>query len=266
MSSTALSIIDFSVSEAGQLAAHPLVSLGNISTISYAFLKTLTVGMRVNAFLKERLNSWTAEQRGLHLWNVAGQEWAGPILTFADIRLRGFGHREVDWSQNYVVAVNHTSAIDALVVPFCVPRGRIVAKAEALKFPVLGKAIAYGSQIMVNREDGSGMSSVREAMKDWLDCNVVFFVEGTRSLNGEISPFKAGAFKLSQELSRPILPIYIGGAYDALPKGPFLALKRSRQLTVSFGRPIPSGTGVDAQREATVCEMHKMSVYERAFR
>ena len=267
MLKTARSILNHAVAEARQLATHPLVSIGNIPTLAFGLFKTFTVGMSVNAFLEDH-PQWEDSKRGEYLWKEAGFKWGGAILQRAGITVRVIDQYGVDWSQYYVVAMNHTSAIDAMIAPRYIPSARIVAKSDALKFPIIGKAISqsYGAQIIVNRHNGSGMSSVREAMKDWTACNVLFFVEGTRSLSGAMQPFKAGAFVLSRELQRPILPVYVGGAHSVLPKGAFLALKRNQRVTVSFGRPIPPCESIDAQRDATVRAMYEMAQYERAFR
>ena len=41
--------------------------------------------------------------------------------------------------------------------------------------------------------------------------------EGTRSLTGQLLPFKKGAFYLAMEASLPILPVTLSGTRDALP-------------------------------------------------
>lgn len=265
MSSVAHSILKHAFAEGNCLLRHPFESLGNMSVIAHALLKTLTVGREINAELRDNLSRWTDRERGEYLWRTARDKWADPILDHAGIRVRAIGKGRVDWEQSYVVALNHTSAIDAFLLPF-IPGGRVVAKSEALKFPLIGKAIAYGAQVIVNRTDGTGMSSVREAMKEWMNCNVVFFVEGTRSRTGAIQPLKAGAFKLAHELNRAILPVYIGGAHGVLPKGPFLALQRNRMITMSYGDPILPLHDVDATRNATMRALQGLATFERAFR
>jgi 1-acyl-sn-glycerol-3-phosphate acyltransferase len=48
---------------------------------------------------------------------------------------------------------------------------------------------------------------------------MLFFPEGTRSATDEMSEFQNGAFKLAIKEKRPMLPIYIGGTREAIPKG-----------------------------------------------
>jgi 1-acyl-sn-glycerol-3-phosphate acyltransferase len=51
---------------------------------------------------------------------------------------------------------------------------------------------------------------------------MLFFPEGTRSSTDEMGEFKNGAFKLAIKESKPILPIFIGGTREAIPKGGFV--------------------------------------------
>ena len=48
---------------------------------------------------------------------------------------------------------------------------------------------------------------------------VMLFPEGTRSRDGELRPFKDGAFRLAIETQVPVLPIAIEGTRDCRPKG-----------------------------------------------
>ena len=48
---------------------------------------------------------------------------------------------------------------------------------------------------------------------------MLFFPEGTRSGTDGINEFQNGAFKLAIKEGRPLLPIFIGGTREAIPKG-----------------------------------------------
>lgn len=60
--------------------------------------------------------------------------------------------------------------------------------------------------------------------------------EGTRSETGELLPFRAGVGVLAVESGAPIVPVYIGGTFHALPSGSFFP--RPARISVSFGKPI----------------------------
>ena len=65
---------------------------------------------------------------------------------------------------------------------------------------------------------------------------ILMFPEGTRSLSGKIQPFKLGLGFLAMNLKVPIVPVYIHGSYQAMPKGKYLP--RKHQIKVIFGSPL----------------------------
>ena len=70
------------------------------------------------------------------------------------------------------------------------------------------------------REFGSIKKVYREAAgRLRSNVPVLFFPEGTRSSTDEMGEFQNGAFKLAIKEKRPILPVYMGGTREAIPKG-----------------------------------------------
>ena len=64
----------------------------------------------------------------------------------------------------------------------------------------------------------------------------IIYPEGTRSKNARINKFMGGAIVMSSILGIPVVPVYIGGADIALPKGSFLP--RPATLRLHYGDPI----------------------------
>ncbi len=75
--------------------------------------------------------------------------------------------------------------------------------------------------------------------------SMVVFPEGTRSLNGEMADFLPSLGYLALRADVGILPAYIAGTYEALPKG--AAIPKTRQLGVAFGPFLP----IDRLKEIT---------------
>ena len=72
--------------------------------------------------------------------------------------------------------------------------------------------------------------------------HLIVFPEGTRSGSGKIGPFKGGVGLLSAELGLPIVPAYVHGSGDAMPKGRFFPAHK--QVAVRIGVPIyPNSNG-----------------------
>ncbi len=46
---------------------------------------------------------------------------------------------------------------------------------------------------------------------------MVFFPEGTRSMDGRLQPFKKGAFRMATDLGLPVLPVTLAGTREILP-------------------------------------------------
>ncbi|MCA1558215.1 MAG: 1-acyl-sn-glycerol-3-phosphate acyltransferase, partial [Acidobacteria bacterium] len=82
---------------------------------------------------------------------------------------------------------------------------------------------------------GSLRQSLRHA-RWYLDqgYNALIFPEGTRSLSGEIADFKPVIGYLALAARIGILPIYLWGTYEAMPKGSNLI--RSRDVGARIGR------------------------------
>ena len=65
---------------------------------------------------------------------------------------------------------------------------------------------------------------------------MLIFPEGTRSRTGRIQEFKPGIGLIAAESGVPIVPVYIQGAYRAMPPG--ASFPRSRPIEVFFGPAI----------------------------
>jgi 1-acyl-sn-glycerol-3-phosphate acyltransferase len=83
----------------------------------------------------------------------------------------------------------------------------------------------------------AGIEAVRAA-KAVVDngMNMTIYVEGHRSFDGKLLPFKKGPFYLAIECGVPVVPMTIVGTHDAMPKARF-AIKPGR-VQVIFHPPI----------------------------
>ncbi len=68
---------------------------------------------------------------------------------------------------------------------------------------------------------------------------IVIFPEGTRSPDGSIGEFKAGAFFIARKTGAPLFPVYVGGSAAALPKGSLVA--RRAPLVARVLPPVRAG-------------------------
>jgi 1-acyl-sn-glycerol-3-phosphate acyltransferase len=76
--------------------------------------------------------------------------------------------------------------------------------------------------------------------------HVLVFPEGTRSMTGEIGPFRPGAAFIASESGVPILPVRIRGTAAVLPKG--ASVPHRAPVTVTFGPLLWPEPGEDARQ------------------
>ena len=96
-----------------------------------------------------------------------------------------------------------------------------VAKKELLKLPFIGGLLWVNDHVLLSRDEMGSIKEVYRKAAEWLrrGVSMLFFPEGTRSGTDEMGEFKNGAFKLAIKNSTPILPVFIGGTREAIPKG-----------------------------------------------
>jgi 1-acyl-sn-glycerol-3-phosphate acyltransferase len=130
------------------------------------------------------------------------------------------GTRPADIDQRgYVVVSNHQSIADMFLLSHLPFDMRFIAKAELFKLPYIGWLLRCSGDIPIGRRDGG---SIRVAMAELHrtlihGMSVMIFPEGTRSRDGQLLPFKNGAFKLAIEAQAPVLPVLLEGTRDCMP-------------------------------------------------
>jgi 1-acyl-sn-glycerol-3-phosphate acyltransferase len=140
----------------------------------------------------------------------------------------------------YVVVANHQSVLDIFLLSNLPREMKWVAKRSLFKIPWVGWAFWLVGDIAVERGDPASAAAVLAKARRYLQrgMNVMIFPEGTRSRDGQLLPFKAGAFKLALDAGVPILPIAISGSAQGMPKGsPWV---RPARLVVRILDPVPT--------------------------
>ena len=163
--------------------------------------------------------------------------WNGVRLT--GVRVQTVGLEKIDPARTYIFMSNHVSNLDPpITVPLIPRRSSVMVKRELFKVPILGRAMRMGSLVPVDRGNrDAGIEAVRAA-KQVVEqgLNMAIYVEGKRSFDGKLLPFKKGPFYLALECGVPVVPVTISGTHYVMPKGRF-AIKPGL-VTVIFHRPI----------------------------
>lgn len=151
-------------------------------------------------------------------------EWLTDIVfVFAPgMRRDVIGMENIDPKQAYVIVLNHQSMVDILSIYNLPLVFKWVSKKEVYRIPLVGRLLLMHGDIVINRASAKeAMQLVHSKGKEWLKkgASVSIFPEGTRSKDGEIHNFKAGAFILAKDAGVPILPIVLDGTNTLIRKG-----------------------------------------------
>jgi 1-acyl-sn-glycerol-3-phosphate acyltransferase len=115
-----------------------------------------------------------------------------------------------------IVAANHPSMLDALLVIACLPRGVCIMKASLMRNVFLGAGARLARYI---RNDppramiGDAVQSLREG------AHLVVFPEGTRTVHQPVNPFLPGITLIAQRAQVPIQTVIIETDSPYLGKG-----------------------------------------------
>lgn len=163
--------------------------------------------------------------------------YAGVWLT--GVRVETIGLDQFDHSRSYIFMTNHASNLDPPIqIPLIPRRTSVMVKKELFKTPILGRAMRLASLVPVDRGNRDAGIEAVHAAKAVVDqgINMTIYVEGKRSFDGKLLPFKKGPFYLAMECGVPVIPITIVGTHYAMPKTRF-AIKAGK-VKVIFHPPI----------------------------
>ena len=169
------------------------------------------------------------------LWNLI----LSFSFLFSGIRIVTKGLDNIPKDGNYIIASTHQSIVDIPILYSIVPPGfAFYAKKELIRVPIIGWNLKMMGCFLIDR------SHPRQALKD-LEASrrkveqgrsLLIFPEGTRSIDGEIGPFKRGAFAVAVQTGVRVIPCVIDGSFRVIKKGSFWAFPT--QVNVTFGKPI----------------------------
>jgi len=160
-------------------------------------------------------------------------------VRIAGVRVQTLGLDKLDPARSYIFMSNHMSNLDPpITLPLIPRRTSVMVKKELFSYPLLGNVMRIGALVPVDRGNrDAGLAAVREAVKVIEQgINMTIYVEGKRSFDGRLLPFKKGPFYLAEECKVPVVPITISGTEEVMPKARFAI--RPGTVTVQFHDPI----------------------------
>ena len=158
----------------------------------------------------------------------------------AGIRVQVEGRENIPDGQACIFMANHVSNLDPPgLIPQIPGRTAAFAKRAVFNIPVFGYCLKLGEFIPVDRTGTTAaaqdsVAAARRVLEKGV--HITTFVEGTRSKDGRLQPFKKGTFYLAFETGAPCVPVSIYGTETLMAKGSF-AIKPGIAHIV-FHRPI----------------------------
>ncbi len=187
-------------------------------------------------FLKERTPARRLTKRFFSLLFRLYSRWYFGLETS--------GVKNVMGLESFVITPNHNSLLDVPIVLSSLPRSiaeNVFSPAAKDYFfdrhPVRRWFITLVFDAFPFDRHGNFMDGLKKCRRTIEEGrSLILFPEGTRSVSGDIQPFKMGLGALALDLGIPIVPTYVKGIHEAFGKG--MLLPRPRKIEVRFGEPI----------------------------
>ncbi len=156
-------------------------------------------------------------------------------------RLKVYDSHNIPVEGSYIIASNHVSFLDGFVIAASLPFktfkniyflgfqkyfiGKLTSHLARLSHVIpidpdiyLNKALQMSAYVIKNKK------------------SLCIFPEGGRSFDDSIMPFKKGIGVLALELNIPVIPAFIKGTFEALPRG--AKFIKASKVEVFFGMPV----------------------------
>jgi 1-acyl-sn-glycerol-3-phosphate acyltransferase len=205
------------------------------------------------------------ERPGLmaRLWYDAAYWTMWTFFTFG-FSYRGTGRGNVPKTGPVLIASNHQSMFDPMLVGLSLPRyPTFLARDNLFQIPLIGPAIKSLGAVAIDRSMGKdGIQLVLAALAKGRA--VIMFPEGERTHTGEVQPLKAGVSLLIKRVQCPIVPVGIAGAFAAWNR--FMKMPRfsppvlppgDSTLAVSMGKPIDPSRYKGMSREEMLADLRE---------
>lgn len=176
-------------------------------------------------------------------WPMAGivVPLVGSIAKF-----KVHGRENLPLTGAYVIAPNHYSEIDPLVVGSMIwRRGRaphFLTKESLFKVPVVGWFLTKSGQVPVSRSHGGRGAPIAQAQHIVDDGSVVVvYPEGTLTRDPDLWPMrgKTGAARLALDYGIPVIPVAHWGTQQIMARySKRVSLFPRKTITFSIGTPV----------------------------
>jgi long-chain acyl-CoA synthetase len=187
------------------------------------------------------------------------------------MRPKVYGRAYIPHNRNAIVVSNHASHLDMGFVKYALGtygEGLVSLAAQDYFFDN-GKWKKAYFENLTNLAPFDRKGGLRAALRQAGDLlergeTVLIFPEGTRSPNGQIQEFKAVIGHMALHYEVDILPVWLGGTYEALPKGRSVPTKRDIVARIGPPLEVRELKRLTAGMKATVASRNVAALTQRA--
>jgi len=185
------------------------------------------------------LFGWLPPRGNITFW--CARAWSHGLLWASGVRIKKEFAEPLPPGP-FIFMANHRSTFDIPALLATLPgQTRFLAKRSLFKIPIFGWALALGGFVPVDRGNRSRARVTMTEAADRLRAgkSILIFPEETRSLNGEMLPFKSGGFLLARESGLAVVPVGIRGTRRVERPGSLII--HPGEVEVRYGRPMEAG-------------------------
>ena len=203
--------------------------------------------------IERELNTRVRGKSGQAKWLGEGvrQTLLFPALKmYTPLTIKGV--ENLKGEQPFIFVANHASHLDAPLLLEALPihlrvRGRVAAAADYFfNRPWKGLLVSTVLNAFPLVRKGIGclnsLAQVQELLRNGQ--SLVVFPEGTRTVDGNLQPFKRGIARLAMTRGVQVVPVWIEGTHAALPKGSHWP--HHQAVSITFGTPLSFAPGSNA--------------------
>ena len=159
------------------------------------------------------------------------------IMANLVYRLRLVGESRIPADGPAIIAANHVSFVDAVLLMAISPRPiRFIMDYRIFATPVLGRLFRIAGAIPIAPRDSDPATythAFEAADQALADGELVgIFPEGSLTLDGQLQPFKGGIMKLLESRPVPVIPVALAGLWGSY----FSRADKGRAMTRPFRR------------------------------
>lgn len=206
-----------------------------------------------------RLIGRNSEKKRLHYHDIIRRFNSFAIHYLPGVKYTIENPQNETFDKPAVIIANHQSHLDLVCLLMLSRKIVVLTNDWVWKDPFYGLIIRYAEFYPVSNGFDENLPKLKNLVERGY--SIVVFPEGTRTPDGKIGRFRNGAFLLAQQLGIDILPLFIHGAYEVMPKDDIVL--REGAITLEICPRI----GVDkfAGKEARAVASEMRAYYQQHF-